>query len=108
MAFKRHDALEKRSYKFSVDSFDEEAGVFTGYASIFNGVDSYGDTVMPGAFKKTIRLHKDGKFPVTWTHAQMEPLGVVYLEEDNKGLRVVRGELNMDVQSAREKRSLMK
>jgi hypothetical protein len=106
MAFRKHDALEHRSFKFSVDSFDEDTGVFTGYASVFNGVDSYGDTVLPGAFKKTLKLHKN--FPLTWTHDQREPLGVVYLEEDDKGLKVSRGEMNMDVQSAREKRSLAK
>jgi HK97 family phage prohead protease len=108
MTVKKHDILERKSFKFSVDSFDEEAGIFTGYASVFGGVDSYGDTIVPGAFKKTLRLHKDGKFPLTWNHSQMEPLGVVYLDEDDKGLRVKRGELNMDVQSAREKRSLIK
>ena len=26
-----------------------DAGVFRGYASKFNGIDSYGDTILPGA-----------------------------------------------------------
>jgi HK97 family phage prohead protease len=106
MTVKKHDILERKSFKFSVDSMDEEAGTFTGYASVFGGIDSYGDTIAPGAFKKTLKEHKH--FPLTWTHNQMEPLGIVYLEEDEKGLRVVKGDLNQDVQSAREKRSLVK
>jgi HK97 family phage prohead protease len=106
MATKRKDALEHKSFKFAVDSFDEETGIFTGYASVFNGVDSYGDTVLPGAFKKTLKEHKH--FPLTWTHSQMEPLGIAFLEEDEKGLKVKSGELNMDVPRAVWTRSLAK
>ena len=29
-----------------------DAGVFRGYASKFNGIDSYGDTILPGAYQK--------------------------------------------------------
>ncbi|MBE3131292.1 MAG: HK97 family phage prohead protease [Acidobacteria bacterium] len=106
MAMKRTDALERKSFKFSMDAFDEETGIFKGYASVFGGTDDYGDTIFPGAFKKTLKEHKF--FPVTWTHNIMDPLGIIYLEEDAKGLRVVKGDLCMDVQSAREKRSLAK
>src|SRR5690554_7934082 len=34
--------------------FAEEGRKFSGYASVFGGVDSYGDTIMPGAYKQTI------------------------------------------------------
>lgn len=34
--------------------FDAETGTIRGYASVFGGVDSYGDTVLPGAFKRTL------------------------------------------------------
>ena len=34
---------------------DEKQGVFSGYASVFNGVDSYGDTILPGAYKNTLK-----------------------------------------------------
>jgi phage head maturation protease len=30
-------------------------GIVAGYGSIFGNIDSYGDVVAPGAFKKTIR-----------------------------------------------------
>jgi HK97 family phage prohead protease len=34
---------------------DAEAGTFTGYASKFNGIDSYGDTILPGAYAETLK-----------------------------------------------------
>ena len=41
--------------------FDGE-GRFEGYASMFNGVDSYGDTIHPGAYLNTIpSLHVTGE-----------------------------------------------
>lgn len=33
---------------------DGEKGTFAGYASVFNGTDSYGDTILPGAYKNTL------------------------------------------------------
>ena len=34
---------------------DGESGKFSGYASVFGGVDSYGDTILRGAFESTLR-----------------------------------------------------
>ena len=33
---------------------DADSRVFTGYASTFGNVDSYGDTILPGAYKSVI------------------------------------------------------
>jgi len=95
---------ETKEFKFVMDSMNEEKGDFTGYASIFGVVDSYGDMVLPGAFKKTIREKKE--WPMLWTHDVREPIGVITGEENEKGLRVA-GHLNCDVQRGREVRSLM-
>jgi hypothetical protein len=92
-------------FKFTMTEGDGvEAGTFTGYASVFNVVDSYGDMVMPGAFKKTLKEKK--VFPMCWSHDTREPIGVISGVEDDKGLAVT-GKLNLDVQRAREIRSLM-
>lgn len=99
--------METKDFKFSLISIDEDAGTFTGYASVFGVVDSYGDKVMPGAFRKTIKEHR-GVFPLLFQHNIMEIVGVLELEEDAHGLRVKRGSLNLDVQRGREVRSLMK
>jgi HK97 family phage prohead protease len=40
---------------------DDESGMFEGYASVFNGVDAYGDTILPGAYTKVIRAIKAGQ-----------------------------------------------
>jgi HK97 family phage prohead protease len=80
----------------SIDSlelkFDGE-GRFEGYASIFNGVDSYGDTIVPGAYKKTIK-RKTGDRPIRmrWNHYGPVIGKWVEMSEDEKGL-YVRGEL---------------
>jgi len=96
--------LETKEFKFMVDEVDEEKGTFHGYASVFGLVDSYGDMVLPGAFKKTLKEKKE--FPMLWSHNVCEPIGIISGEEDEKGLKVT-GQLNRDVQRGREIRSLM-
>jgi len=91
-------------FKFTMADTESEAGTFTGYASVFDMVDSYGDAVQKGAFKKTLKEKKE--FPLLWSHDISEPIGVISGIEDEKGLSIT-GRLNMDVQRAREVRSLM-
>lgn len=72
--------------------FDQQEGVFSGYASVFGGVDSYGDTIVRGAYSDTLANrqrpplmlfgHNAGRVIGKWTA----------LAEDEKGL-VVTGEL---------------
>ena len=97
--------LETKEFPFVLTKFDEQAGTFTGYASIFDVVDSYGDSVAKGAFKKTLR--ESGSFPMLWSHNTDTPIGVIKGVEDEKGL-AVEGSLNLEVQRAAEIRSLMK
>jgi HK97 family phage prohead protease len=69
-----------------------DTGKFEGYASTFNNVDSYGDTILPGAYKDTLSanglpkmfiLHRSYELPIgKWLDAS----------EDSKGL-YVKGEL---------------
>jgi HK97 family phage prohead protease len=71
--------------------FDSENGTFEGYASVFNGADSYGDTIAPGAYKNTL----DGRerpVRMRWNHFGPVIGKWLKLEEDDKGL-VVRGQL---------------
>ena len=82
-----------------------EAGEFEGWLSTFGNVDSYGDTVVKGAYKKTVE-ENNGKFPVLWVHDHREPIGSLFADEREEGLWV-KGSLNLDVQRAREARSLV-
>jgi HK97 family phage prohead protease len=98
--------VETKDLNFKLFNIDEAEGVFKGYASVFDVVDSYNEVVTRGAFANSLR-ENDGKFPLCWFHNVAEPLGIVYAEESVKGL-LVEGYLNLDVKSAREKYSLMK
>ena len=63
-------------------------GEFEGYASVFGGVDSYKDTIMPGAYAQTL---KDDRTPKMFiNHGSYEiPVGDwIELREDEVGLRV--------------------
>lgn len=64
---------------------------FSGYASVFNGDDSYHDTILPGAFKDS--LAKYGLPKMFYGHQWGLPIGKwTSAVEDEKGLRV-EGEL---------------
>ena len=68
---------------------------FEGYASKFNGVDSYGDTILPGAYKATLEdMRKGGRSPkMFFNHKSHElPVGKWRkVEEDKDGLFVAGG-----------------
>ena len=85
-------------------------GLFSGYASVFEEIDSYRDIVKRGAFEKTLAdtESKGRAVPILWQHDAAKPIGVyTELKEDEHGL-YVEGQLNMDVQQAREALSLLR
>ena len=87
-----------------------EDGLFSGYASVFEEIDSYRDIVKRGAFEKTLAESesKGRAVPILWQHDAAKPIGVyTELKEDERGL-YVEGQLNMDVQQAREALSLLR
>ncbi len=84
------------------------AGVFEGYASLFNIADGGGDVVAPGAFARSLAQRGPLGVKMLWQHKTAEPLGVwTTLVEDARGLRVV-GRLDLSVARAREALSLMR
>lgn len=68
----------------------DDAGTFTGYASVFGEADSYGDIIKAGAFKKSIASRaKNGGVALFWNHSSDQPIGIwTELSEDAKGLKV--------------------
>lgn len=86
--------------------FAEEGRKFSGYASVFGGVDSYGDTVMPGAYKKTLS-NRERPIQMRFNHLP----GVIgkwtRIEEDEKGL-FVEGELTPGHSKAEDAYALLK
>ena len=83
-----------------------DAMQFEGYASVFGGVDSYGDTIAPGAYADTLA---DGhQIPMLFSHRHDQPIGkFLELAEDEVGLWV-KGELTRGVRLAEETHLLMK
>lgn len=99
--------LKKTLSLSAVDlKMDGDTGRFKGYASVFGGVDSYGDTIIKGAFESTLR--KNGKPKMFYNHAWDMPVGKwVVAKEDDHGL-YVEGELTPDLRRAEDVRAAMK
>lgn len=94
-------SLENVGFKFA------DGGMkFSGYASVFNGVDSYGDTIQPGAYTNTL---KDRERPIRmrWNHYGDVIGKWLTIEEDKKGL-YVEGELTPNHSKAADVYASMK
>ena len=80
---------------------------FEGYASLFSVADGAGDIVAPGAFARSLRRRPPDRVRMLYQHFAHEPIGVwQVIREDAKGL-YVRGQLNEEVERAREVASLV-
>lgn len=90
----------------SVDlKLDGDTGKFSGYASVFGGVDSYGDTIIKGAFESTLR---SGKPKMFFNHEWSMPIGKwTKAKEDDHGL-FVEGELTPGLALSADVRAAMK
>ena len=93
----QRSAFALREVKFAGEE-GEEGRTFTGYGAVFGNLDSYGDVIEKGAFKKTIREAKrSGNWPAMlmqhggWAISadDLTPVGIyTKLEEDDNGLLV--------------------
>ena len=82
-------ALDALQLKF--DGADDGRMAFAGYASVFNGVDSYGDTIDPKAYNATIKK-RERPVRMRWNHYGPVIGKWTSLKVDEKGL-YVEGEL---------------
>jgi HK97 family phage prohead protease len=84
----------------------DAGGRFSGYASVFNRLDSGGDIVMPGAFTKSLQKRR-GRIRLLFQHDPKEPVGLwESLAEDGHGL-FVTGRLTGGVERADALRRLI-
>lgn len=75
---------------------------FAGYAALFDLPDGVRDTIMRGAFAKTLSARK-APVPLYWQHNPDQQIGIVEkLSEDSRGLRVIARIDNPDGRAARE------
>lgn len=86
---------------------DGGEGRFSGYASVFGGVDSYGDTIVKGAYEYTLK--KNGKPKMFLQHDSWSlPIGKwLVAKEDNHGL-FVEGELTPGLSKAQDTYAALK
>lgn len=83
-----------------------DVGKFSGYASVFGGIDSYGDTILRGAFDYTLR--NNGKPKMFYGHDWGMPIGkYVVAKEDDHGL-YVEGELTPGLTKSADVRAALK
>jgi HK97 family phage prohead protease len=72
---------------------------FQGYASVFNGLDAYNDTIEPGAFAGSLEM-RDRPVRMRWNHYGPVIGKWLEIKEDDRGL-FVRGELTPGHTTAR-------
>jgi len=96
--------LSKKSYPMEIKEINDE-GYFSGYGSVFDVVDDWGDVIVRGAFAETLQK----KTPVMlWQHDSAEPIGVYErIREDEIGLWL-EGRLLLDIEKGREAHILLK
>jgi HK97 family phage prohead protease len=87
----------------------QDDGEISGYASVFNMADGYGDVVLKGAFATAVNDFKSGKRPkLLWQHDVNSPIGVIEdIVEDNYGL-FIGCCLLMEIPKAKEIYHLLK
>ena len=102
--------MKKKDLSFEIKAVSDD-GLFSGYASVFDNVDSYGDIVRKGAFVESIgEWESKGKMPpILWNHDPSDPIGIyTKMQEDDKGLYVEGKLLIDDVPRAKQTHALMK
>lgn len=93
--------LYKSTHLGEVIDADEKMGIVKGYGSVFGNVDSDGDIITKGAYRKTIQ-ENGSRVKYLYQHDMDKPIGkMVHLEEDDKGLvfeaQVPKTQLGKDV-----------
>lgn len=62
---------------------------FAGYAALFGMADGAGDTIWPGAFKRSL-AELQAPLPLYWQHSAEQRIGLIEsIAEDQRGLRIV-------------------
>lgn len=104
----KDDEIETKHLEFplALKSLGDD-GLFKGYASVFDVVDSHKDVIVRGAFRRTLEEQGDG-IKLLWQHRADEPIGkITQIYEDERGL-YVEGKLLLQVSRAQEAHALLR
>lgn len=95
---------EYKNVSYKAVKMINKTGIFEGYASVFNKVDSQGDVISPGAFKNL----EASEIKILWQHNPEYPIGrVLEIYEDKYGL-CLKAQLILSVKKAAEAYDLIK
>ncbi len=110
--------MQRFEVKFDAAGVDEKTGTFEGYGAVFGNVDSYGDVIVKGAFKGSLKEWKKAKSlpPMLvqhggWMMTDMDALPIgkwEEMEEDDTGLRVTGRLINLDTERGKNIYGAMK
>lgn len=106
---RKNASLKIRDFNLEIKAVSDD-GLFSGYGSVFDVVDTYGEVVERGAFTETLATiaAKGRAVPVLWQHRSGQPIGVyTNMKEDSHGLWVEGRLLKDDVQQAKEAYALL-
>jgi uncharacterized protein len=96
-------AVVRKGVKLQLKELSD-GGVFTGYASVFGVVDADGDVMAKGAFGAV----EPARIKMLWQHDPTAVIGTwAAIDEDDTGL-LVKGELILEVDRAREAYALLR
>jgi len=104
---RKSEKTEYKTLSFELEDYDEEQGIFSGYAAVFNTVDNGGDIIEPGAFTKTIAEGTE-RVKILSQHNDYDlPIGrPIVLREDAHGL-YIKGQIS-DTATGRDVKTLLK
>ena len=92
------------SENFLIKAAGLENTIISGYASVFNIVDSQNDIVQKGAFEDT----KPENIKLLWQHDTLKPIGIIKsLYEDDYGLKI-QAEINNRILLGKETTELVR
>lgn len=94
--------LQNTEIKMSADG----GLTFSGYASVFGGIDAYNDTIEPGAYKSTV-IDRERPVQLRWNHFGPVIGKFIEMREDEKGL-FVTGELTKGHSVAEDAAALLR
>lgn len=91
MLHKLYNPAESCDLKFD----SKKAGEFEGYASVFGGVDSYGDTIIKGAYEKSIKSGRKVSGFINHDSYAIPVIDWLKMTEDDTGL-LVHGKVDLN------------
>ncbi len=92
-----------------IKSVNNNNVTITGYATVFNSVDTHGDMILKGAFKNiAVNNNPQTNIKLLWQHDINTPIGLVTnILEDDYGLQV-EANINQHIQKGLEAVALIK